>query len=171
LLPVQQKESVLRPMNSRVNQEVGGLHITIISTEASDLEDLIEETAKELISILDPNSKSLQVVICWDESHSLTDQVQDASWTRFSELRRSLRKIREQPIFSLFLSTAGKFHLFSPDVHLESSYRIANFSLQLFSPITEVGFDEFAIKVNSTSGLSLAEVASTNHMAHFGRSL
>ena len=112
------------------------------------------------------------MVICWDESHSLTDIVINGeSWTCFSELRRSLRKIRRLPIFSVFLSTAGKFHPFSPDVQFEPSNRIATLNLELFSPITEVGFDEFAIKVNSTSGLSLAEVASTYRMAHFGRAL
>ena len=113
------------------------------------------------------------MVICWDESHSLTDVVENGeSWNRFSELRRSLHKIRRLPIFSVFLSTtAVNFNLFSPDVQFDSSNRIAMLNLELFSPITEVGFDEFAIKVNSTSSLSLAEVASTYRMAHFGRPL
>ena len=111
------------------------------------------------------------MVICWDESRLLTDDINGESWTRFSELRRSLRKIRKLAIFSVFLSTAGKFHLFSRDVRLEPSNRISTLDLELFSPITEVGFDEFAIKVNPTSGFLLAEVASTYRMAHLGRYL
>ena len=111
------------------------------------------------------------MVICWDESRLLTDDIVNGeSWTRFSELRRSLRKIRKLAIFSV-LSTAGNFHFFSRNVRLEPSNRISTLDLEMFSPITEVGFDEFAIEVNPTSGFLLAEVASTYHMAHLGRYL
>lgn len=136
--------------------------------------EAIEGAAEEIENILNPGGglEGLLLVILWDEAHSLTDEINNESWTRFSELRRSLRKIRSQPFFSVFLSTAGKFHLFLPDTQFEASRRISTRTLQLFSPITEVGFDQFAIKVKSTGQLStLREVASTNHMAHLGRSL
>ncbi|KAF8893733.1 hypothetical protein CPB84DRAFT_1732264 [Gymnopilus junonius] len=134
----------------------------------------IATAAEEVIAILDPDKKCLQqplVIICWDESHSLTDEIEGESWTRFSELRRALRTIKDAPIFSVFLSTAGKFHLFSPDIQFESSNRITTLVLHRFSPITEVGFDEFAVKVKPNGMSTLTQIASTHHMAHLGRAL
>jgi len=137
-------------------------------------EQVMVAAATEVVKILDPHKKCLDeplVIICWDESHSLTDQIYGKSWTRFSELRQGLRKIRDLPIFSVFLSTAGKFHFFSPDIQFESSNRITSHALHRFSPITEVGFDEFAAKVSPNGESLLTQVSSTDHMAHLGRAL
>jgi hypothetical protein len=136
-------------------------------------ESVIVAAATEVVNILDPDKKCADeplVIICWDESHSLNDQINGQAWTRLSELRRALRKIRDLPIFSVFLSTAGKFDLF-PDIQFESSNRITSHTLHRFSPITEVGFDEFAAKVSPNGESLLTQVASTDHMAHLGRAL
>ncbi len=48
------------------------------------------------------------VVLAFDEARVLTDNPPDKEyWNVFTELRRYLRFIRDVPIFSLFLSTAG----------------------------------------------------------------
>jgi hypothetical protein len=137
-------------------------------------ESVIQAAATEVVKILDPDNNCPDeplVIICWDESHSLTDHINGESWTCFSELRRALRKIRGLPIFSVFLSTAGKFHLFSPEIQFESSNRITIHALNRFSPITEVGFDQFAAKVSPNGESTLTQVSSTDHMAHLGRAL
>ena len=111
------------------------------------------------------------MVLCWDESHCLVEPVLGARWTRFSQLRRALRIILPFSYISIFLSTAGKFHQFSPSPEFESSNRVIFGEFKMLPPITEVSFDQFAEKVDYTKGWSLARVASTHHIAHLGRAL
>jgi hypothetical protein len=134
----------------------------------------IAEVAKEVILFLNPNRKSdsLQVVICWDESHTLLQQAWKGKWTAYSELRRALRMIKEEPIISVFLSTVGKFDEFTPSAEYNPSFRLSNGDLESPPPITEVGFDLFAKKVDCIEEMwTLARIASTHQMAHLGRAL
>jgi hypothetical protein len=135
----------------------------------------IEEVAREIILLLNPERKSdhsPQVVISWDESHSLLVPVGQEEWTGFSELRRALRMIRELPIISVFLSTNGKFYEFSPAAEYDPSFRLRHGGFESLHPITEVGFDQFAEKVDCTKeGWMLARIASTHQIAHLGRAL
>lgn len=134
----------------------------------------VEIAGKELNHFLDPNKhcdKDPLLVICFDESHSLTDRIEDVPFTRFSELRRALRVLCQRPFFSIFLSTAGKFHLFSPDFLFDASNRIQYQHLDLFPPITETSFDQFAQKVSVDGTWKLGRLASTEYMASLGRPL
>ncbi|KAH9981731.1 hypothetical protein BJV77DRAFT_1045991 [Russula vinacea] len=54
------------------------------------------------------------VIFAFDDAHVLTDNPITDSWNLFSELRHNLRRIYKLPIFSLFISKAGKFNLSSP---------------------------------------------------------
>ena len=129
--------------------------------------------AKAIIQVLDPQNdpSGPHVVLCWDESHSLVEPVQDAKWTRFSELRRALRTIREVSFISIFLSTAGKFHYFSPSPEYDMSARLMHEEFRMLPPITEVSFDQFAEKVDFVEKWPLARIASTHQIAHLGRAL
>jgi hypothetical protein len=154
-------------------QEVGSLQ-TLIMYGILNLwvpdEQVIAAAATELVKILDPHKKCLDeplVIICWDESHLLTNQIDGESWTRLSELRRALRKIRD----SVFLSTAAQFHPLPPDIEFGPSNRLTYHVLHQFSPITEVGFDQFAAKVSPNGESTLTQVSSTDHMAHLCRAL
>jgi hypothetical protein len=136
----------------------------------------IAEVAKKVILFLNPDWKSgdsLQVVICWDESHTLLQRVGKEKWTAYSELRRALRTIKEEPIISVFLSTVGKFHEFTPSAEYDPSFRLSSDGgLESLPPITEVGFDLFAKKVDCIEETwTLARIASTHQMAHLGRAL
>ncbi|PPR07503.1 hypothetical protein CVT26_013472 [Gymnopilus dilepis] len=135
---------------------------------------VIADAASEVVQLLDP-AKYFRaepvVIICWDESHLLAEQDEGQPWTYFSALRQTLHKIKDMPIFSVFLSTAVKSHLFSPDLQSNPSNRMTTLYLHRFSPITEVGFDEFAIKVKANGESKLGEIASTHHIAHLGRAL
>ncbi|KAF8892397.1 hypothetical protein CPB85DRAFT_245436 [Mucidula mucida] len=130
-------------------------------------ESEVVSAAEALCRFLGPDKKSNPtILLCFDEAHELTA----STLSRFSELRRALQLIRHLPIWTIFLSTAGKFHLFTPELHMESSSRIASKSLHTYPVITETGFDEFAEPVASGSK-TLSRIASTYHMAHLGRAL
>ena len=62
------------------------------------------------------------VVLAFDEADTLTDNPPEQEhWNLFVELRRVLRQIEHLPIFSLFLSTAGRFDKFSPVIRSDPS--------------------------------------------------
>ena len=111
------------------------------------------------------------MVLCWDESHCLVEPVRGAKWSRFSQLRRVLRTLLNVSFVSIFLSTAGKFHYFSPSPATEMSTRLQHGAYRLPPPITEVGFDQFAEKVEAVQEWSLERLASTHYIAHLGRAL
>ena len=134
----------------------------------------IVEVGQEIIHLLNPQNDddiSPTVVICWDESHSLINPVPNKLWTIFSELQRALRTIKELSFISVFLSTVGKFHHFSPSPEYDPSARLMHSQLKMLPPITEVCFDQFAKKVDCKEKWELKKVASTHHMAHLGRAL
>ena len=113
------------------------------------------------------------MVICWDESHSLVEAVPNARWTRYySQLRRALRTIKDVSFISIFLSTTGKFHYFSPSPEFEASARLMYEEPRMLPPITEVGFDQFAQKVDYVNDeWTLERIASTYQIVHYGRAL
>jgi len=132
-----------------------------------------EAVAGKIVELLDPLSVSPRphVVICWDESHSLVEPVANARWTIFSQLRRALRTILRYSFISIFLSTTGKFHYFSPSPEYDMSARLMHEELRMLPPITEVSFDQFAEKVDFVEKWPLARIASTHQIAHLGRAL
>jgi hypothetical protein len=133
-----------------------------------------KELADDIVKLLDPELKheGPHVVICWDESHSLTEYPVGQRWSIYSELRRALRSILGSSFISIFLSTAGKFHNFSPSPEYEPSARLMTHALEMLPPITLVGFDQFAERVDFIrEELSLHRIASTHYIVHLGRAL
>jgi hypothetical protein len=132
----------------------------------------VQAAVEELLDILDPSRnlrENLLVLLCFDEAHGLTTDIPDQStFTHFSELRRALREIDRQPVFSVFLSTAGKFHLFNADPTYDKSGRLLTGDLHTYPPITEISFD---VNVKIKEGVNLASAASTYQIAHLGRVL
>jgi hypothetical protein len=122
--------------------------------------------------VLDPDQgpRWPLVILAFDESHILTDNPTNWSWTLFSELRRTLREIVDRPIFSLFLSTAGSFHLFSPEIKEDNSGRVTNGLLCPLNPISETSFDDLAFAAQEGT-VSLDRVVQMDWMSHLGRPL
>jgi hypothetical protein len=118
----------------------------------------------------DKGSRWPLAILAFDESHILTDNPKDRNWTLFSELRRTLREIVDWPIFSLFLSTAGSFHLFSPDIKSDHSSRVTNAVLLPLNPISEISFDDLAYPAQNDT-VSLDRVVQMDWMSHLGRPL
>ena len=110
------------------------------------------------------------VIFAFDEAHTLTDNPPEKPWNLFSELRRILRQISMHPISSLFLSTAGRFNLFSPVTRSDPSNRVRDAILLTLDPITEISFDDLAPN-SPPDAVTLGEVVEMKWMCHLGRPL
>lgn len=138
----------------------------------------VEEAGASLCRFVDPHGlldspkgpRRPLVILAFDEAHSLTDKPLDTPWNFFSELRRILRQANKLPIFSLFLSTAGRFHLFSPDIRSDPSNRVRDSSSRPLDPISEISFDDLAHPAPSDT-VTLDQVTQTDWISHLGRPL
>lgn len=141
------------------------------------MQDMVSEAGQKHCQFVDPHgllgsatgSGRTLVILAFDESHILTDTPKDTVWTLFSELRRTLRGVIDFPIFSLFLSTAGRFHLFSPEIRSDPSNRIPNFDDPLH-PISEISFDDLAFPGKEDT-VTLDRVVQLDWISHLGRPL
>ena len=109
------------------------------------------------------------LILALDEAHALTDSDGPDSRSKFTEFRSALFHLSTFPFFTLLLSTAGKFHLPSPQMDLDPSARILKKQKLTLPPIPETGFDQLAFRYSE--GVSLREVTTDNFMAHLGRPL
>jgi hypothetical protein len=145
--------------------------------------DGIERAGELLAKFVDPRGlldrdKDLPrrplVILAFDEAHILTDNPpitnRATKWNLFSELRRILRQTSDHAIFSLFLSTAGRFNLFSPEISSDPSSRIQHSNLSTLDPITEISFDDLAYDAPENK-IKLEDVVGMNWMCHLGRPL
>ncbi|KAI9057967.1 hypothetical protein FKP32DRAFT_1289000, partial [Trametes sanguinea] len=153
---------------------------TVSVTDEKGEKVSLESAAQALTSYLskipqDPSVKItsfLNTVLYFDEAQLLTRSgTLDSQATLFPDVRRALRLVRTHPIFALFLSTVGKLEQFSPPSQLESSDRIVRLELVPLEPIVWTPFDVFARRITKDKVWTLAEVASTDHIAHLGRPL
>jgi hypothetical protein len=149
----------------------------------SEAGDGIVNAGKLLAQFIDPGNlldrdKELPrrplVILAFDEAHILTDNPpisnRATKWNLFSELRRILRQTSDYAIFSLFLSTAGRFNLFSPEISSDPSRRIQDSSLSTLDPITEISFDDLSYDAPEYE-VMLEQVVEMNWMCHLGRPL
>jgi hypothetical protein len=85
------------------------------------------------------------VMLAFDESQFLTDlpQGHDRTTTLFADMDSVLYFISSLPIFSLFVSRAGRFYEPPPKIRLHPLVLLYMRPPRLF-PITEVGFDHLA---------------------------
>ena len=107
------------------------------------------------------------VILAFDEARTLAKPDNDDSWSHFSELRRALRALNNQPLFSLFLTTTGNVNTLVPSSRKDLSSRMQSQVLSASRPFAEIGFDQFAFK----NQFDLRVVADDEHISHFGRPL
>jgi hypothetical protein len=145
--------------------------------------DGIEDAGKLLAQFVDPDNlldrgekfpRRPLVIFAFDEAHILTDNPptknRETKWNLFSELRRVLRQTSDQAIFSLFLSTGGRFNLFSPEISSDPSRWMQDSTLSTLDPITEISVDALAYDALEYK-IMLEEVAEIDWMCHLGRPL
>lgn len=138
----------------------------------------VSEAGFQLCAFIDPrqiliNQKGPRrplIIFSFDESHILTDSYKDREWTKFSVLRSTLQRLVNLPLFSLFLSTAGHFRRFSPEIRSDPSRRVVTEVLRPLDPITEISFDCLANPAKEYS-VSLHQVVQIEWIAHLGRPL
>ena len=131
------------------------------------------EAFTELITTLSPrrgqggqDSEPL-VILAFDEARTLANPHNDELWSHFTELRRVLRVLNDQPLFSLFLTTTGNVNALVTSSGKDYSGRIQSQVFSTSRPFAEVGFDHFAFD----DRFDLKEVAGDEHISHFGRPL
>ncbi|KAM6499175.1 hypothetical protein JOM56_004683 [Amanita muscaria] len=137
----------------------------------------IREAFTELIETLfpSPHKDSRQrrtdseplVILAFDEARTLANPIINEPWSHFSELRRALRALNEQPLCSLFLTTTGNVNAVVPSSRKDFSLRMQSEKFSASRPFAEVGFDHFAFK----DCFDLREVTDIKHISHFGRPL
>lgn len=161
----------------------GPMQLKKIYPHVSKDESGIENAGKLLAQFVDPDklldrdveqSRRPLVIFAFDEAHVLTDnpptKSRGTNWNLFSELRRFLRQTSDYAIFPLFLSTASRFNLFSPEISSDPSRRIQENTLSTLDPITEISFDDLAYHAPEYK-IMLEHVVETNWMCHLGRPL
>ena len=137
----------------------------------------VKEAAQGLCKVIDPQStlesssgpRHPLVILAFDEAHVLTNNPGDTTYNVFIELRRVLRSMVKEPIFSLFLTTAGSFQRFSPDIRSDPSSRVTK-ALPTLHPISEISFDTLAYSAKENE-VSLERVTKTDWIARLGRPL
>ncbi|KAL0945534.1 hypothetical protein HGRIS_014895 [Hohenbuehelia grisea] len=121
-----------------------------------------------------------RVLISFDESHDLTavkqgNDVDPLSWSNFGELRATLRALKDCSLFTIFLSTTGRFSQFTPLTRDDMSSRVYNHSLKLIPPYCDIGFDVLALasseKLDLTGKWTLRKVVGHDYMTLLGRPL
>jgi hypothetical protein len=141
--------------------------------------DGVREAGEELCCFIDEHSlldsdegpRRPLVVFAFDEADTLTDNPPVQShWNLFTELRQNLREIQRFPIFSLFLSTAGRFDKFSPALSSELSFRAREPTSRPLDPISEISFDEIAYPALKGT-TTMDEVVDIGWFTHLGRPL
>jgi hypothetical protein len=111
------------------------------------------------------------VVLAFDEADVFVDNPpRQEYWNIFSELRRVLRQVQNLPIFSLFLSTAGRFDQFSPEIRTDPSARAREPNNRPLDPISEIGFDVIAYPALKDT-IKINRVVETDWISHLGRPL
>jgi hypothetical protein len=106
------------------------------------------------------------VILAFDEARTLANP-HNNEWSHFSELRRALRALNNQPLFSLFLTTTGNVDALVPSSRKDLSSRMQSQVHSASHLFAETGFDHFAFK----DQFNLRTVAGDEHISHFGRPL
>ena len=138
-----------------------------------ELEMEVKEAGDRLCQFIDPHSvldspagsRWPLVIFAFGESHILTELPKHCDWTLFPELCHALHAIVKQPMFSLFLATAGNSHLSSPEIKSDPGTRVINHSIHPLGPITEISFDDIAYPAKEGT-VSLSHVVTANWISH-----
>jgi hypothetical protein len=140
-------------------------------------ETLVQTLLKLKSNIEDPLSPL--VVLSFDEAHALSKALSPMKGsqrsmlnpTSFTCLRRALRNIRYQRVFSLFLSNTGQVFRFKAPKAIESSARLtAPNRFELMEPYSDLGYD-MMVSPAKEGVVRMEDVMKTSFMIKFGRPL
>jgi hypothetical protein len=127
----------------------------------------LPELAERLLQVIEEDGAACDgppLILAFDEAHTLMKPVgTKPDWSRYSALQRTLQALRDYPIWSIFLSTAGKITQFVPLRHLDPLAHV--------QPFSALGFDVLATKISEDDTLDLNYVASLPYKVRLGRPL
>ncbi|KAJ2918864.1 hypothetical protein MD484_g1531, partial [Candolleomyces efflorescens] len=130
----------------------------------------VRAAASSLLSICGDDAV---VVLSFDEAHELgaraPTQTSRQGITVLSQIIEGLRSVRALNIMGLFLSTSVKCTHIAPELQHEPSSRVANDERSMLPPITELGFDQFALPLDDPP--TLKHVTTAQYVSHLGRPL
>ncbi|KAI9569482.1 hypothetical protein HD554DRAFT_2313539 [Boletus coccyginus] len=166
---IKKADAVLEAYQKKIptNSDSAGLKVdSEIKKPSFLLSTKCEALLKALKVFRDPSSF---VILSFDEMDILKDN--------YLEFRRALRALIRQPVFSLFLSTAGHMYNTIRNPTVDPSARMVRGGW-VIPPFSELGFDHFAKHTNLAGGQDametddiLAHVSSTAQLVKFGRPL
>ncbi|THH20899.1 hypothetical protein EW146_g544 [Bondarzewia mesenterica] len=147
--------------------------------------DVLADAVKQLANAIFRNQKSRAVeptgplvVLAFDDAHTLTvDRYEpETDLLLISELRRAFRTLRismmQPSAFGLFLSTTGRITQSAmPTKPIHSSCCVFLGSFLQIEPFSDLGFDQFATKIDYEEEWTLRDVAKDSHMVTLGRPL
>ena len=142
------------------------------------LTDAVTSLLKVLNADSDENLHRIQsgatfvdAFIVFDEAHTLADSYDEDKESRFVVLRRILSALGPIPLFSFFLSTAGKVTQFGQPRGQDESDRINGGELVSPRPYVSVGFDQLSSHYKFRQGQTIKDVTSLRFISHLGRPL
>ena len=92
-------------------------------------------------------------------------------WSVFNELRHALRRLHSLPLFSLFLSTTGKFSQFTSAIEEDLLKRVVEGKLVVIQPYTDLGFDPLARVIAADGSWNLERLTEDLQTCSQGRPL
>lgn len=113
------------------------------------------------------------ITLCFDEAHTLTTRngTSFEEWSMFNELRDALWMLQHLPVFTLFLSTTGKFSQITSVTREDISARIVAGDQILIPPFTDLGFDPIAEIISLDGQWNLEKLTADAYISLLGRPL
>ncbi|KAH8991830.1 hypothetical protein EDB83DRAFT_2534946 [Lactarius deliciosus] len=124
-------------------------------------------------NLIDTFESLRYVFLVFDEAHPLTRPFEsEGMQSHFVELRRALRVLSDESLFTFFLSTTGKISQFSPPRGRDASHRMNDGELKTPTPFIYLGFDQLMRDRKVFDKYkTLDDVTSLECIAHMGRPL
>jgi hypothetical protein len=119
---------------------------------------------------LNSKPKDPFVVLAFDEVHALKKASDDDSWSCFGEICCAIRGLKNESVFTLFLSTSGTLFSITPNPQCDISTKMVQTG-DVVMPFYELGFDQLAVGVDFSKMVTLSQVTSGEHFASYGRPL
>ncbi|KAF8508564.1 hypothetical protein JB92DRAFT_2832327 [Gautieria morchelliformis] len=163
--PVTSEQSIQRrtlPPRDKTSPSVPRLHRSVERTLATAAKTLIDKLPRQ-------GPLSVKLLLGFDGSSDLADPTKD--WDAVEKIRRVFRYLREQPVFGVFLSTSttGSVEQFHRRSVRDNSSRIQDGTIYQHPPITQVDYDQLAIKLKE--GKTLDDATTMDYMLSLGRPL
>ena len=142
-----------------------------LSTALTSLLKVLNADSDETLHRVQSGAQHVDAFIVFDEAHTLADSYDEDKESRFVVLRRVLGALSTSPLFSFFLSTAGKVTQFGQPRGQDESDRINRGEFVAPRPYVAVGFDQLSYLHKFRQGQTIQDVTSLRFISHLGRPL